>query len=80
MLVEHVVRSGLLLLAPQLLDLSPELRNLIAVELLLFGQLALVSAQLGVMASSKGVCFAGFCLELALQVFGISLLASLLLL
>ena len=80
MLVEHVVRGGLLSLTPQLLNLNPELRNLVAVELLLVDQLALVSAQFGIVAPSEGICFARLGLQLALQVFGVSLLASLLLL
>lgn len=80
MLVEHVVRRGLVLLAPQPLDLGREGGKLIAVELVLVGQLALVSAQFGVMASSERVCFASLGLQLGLDVVGISLLARLLLL
>lgn len=57
MLVEHVVGSGLLFLAAQLLDLSVELRKLMAMDLLLVGQLALVCAQLGIVASSEGIGF-----------------------
>ena len=42
--MEHVVRRSLLFLAPQVLDLGPELRNLIAVGMLLVGQLPLVAS------------------------------------
>lgn len=80
MLVEYVVRVGLLFLASQLLDLSPESGNLIAMTLLLISQLTLMSTQFDVMTSSKGVCLTSLGLEFALQTVDISLLTSLLLL
>ena len=80
MLVEHGVGGGLLLLAAQGLDLSPQLRQLVAVVLLLVGQLALVPAQLGIVATADGVCLARLGLQLGLEVLGLSPLAGLLLL
>ena len=80
MLVEHGVGGGLLLLAAQGLDLSPQLRELIAVVLLLVGQLALVSAQLGIVAAADGVCLPRLGLQLILEVLGLSPLAGLFLL
>lgn len=80
MLVEHVVGADLLLLAAQLLNLGPELRDLIAVGLLLAGQLALVSAQFGIVASAESVCLASLGLQFALDVVGVSPLACLFLL
>lgn len=78
--MEHAVRARLLLLAPQLLDLGPELGDLIAVGLVLVGQLALVASCFCILASSEGVCFAGLGLQLALQFLGVSLFAGLVLL
>lgn len=80
MLVEYIVRLGLLLLTPQLLDLGSHLGQLGAVQLLLVGNLALIFSTVGIVAASEGVCLAGFCLELSLQVVGLFLLARLLLL
>jgi hypothetical protein len=79
-LVEHGVGGGLLLLAAQGLNLSPQLRKLVAVVLLLVGQLALVSAQLGIVAASDGVCFTRLGLQLVLEVLGLSSLTGLFLL
>ena len=80
MLVEHVVRLCLLLLAPQPLDLGAHLGQLGAVQLLLLGDLALILLRLIVAASSECVGLAGFGLQPFLELCGLFPLARLLLL
>jgi hypothetical protein len=70
MLIKHVVRLGLLLLAPQPLDLSPHLGQLGGVYLLLVGNAALVLSVFGIVAAPEGVCLARLGLQLALEVLG----------
>jgi hypothetical protein len=62
MLVEHVVCLHRLFLPPQLLHLCTQFGQLSVVRLLLVGQLALVFATFGIVASSKGISFARLCL------------------
>jgi hypothetical protein len=80
MLVEHVVRLRLLLLAPESLDLGSHLGQLGVVQLLLVGDSTLISAGLSIVAASEGIRLSGLGLQLALQVVGLFSLARLLLL
>lgn len=80
MLVKHVVCGGVLFLTTQLVDLGAQLCKLVAVELLLVGQLALMSTQFGIVAAAEGVCFARLGLQLGLEVLGVPPFAGLVLL
>jgi hypothetical protein len=80
MLVEHVVRLRLLLLASESLNLSSHLGQLGAVHLLLVGDSALILAGFGIVTASEGICLSRLGLQLALQVVGLFSLARLLLL
>jgi hypothetical protein len=80
MLVEHVVRLHRLFLPPQPVHFRTQSCQLGIVRLLLVGQLALVFATLGIVASSQGVGLARLCLQLPLELLGLSLLARLVLL